>query len=334
MPSVFCLEENHDEVAKFLSDLRRTLSISGQRLGRLRMTGGFRARARRQTIYNYIDFASMDRITPAAALALASEYDRANSLFDIEELLQAINLERWKAEVRTTLQDVGFLSLLGVDPPKEHLEARDGVYAVPFISGTKVDGAVIDVMIRSLADFAQGRGVGDSDALLSRSRVYDGLGEAIQNVEDHAYPDGAVFAYPIVKRWWMTGAVEPAKKRFNLMIYDQGVTIPVSLPRWSQIDEFKASFVKAFNREFVPDDSDRDGETIAHAVQLGRSSTGESWHGKGLPLMREIVENASAGSLRIFSRRGAYVYRLGQSPTSKTFPVPLLGTLVEWDLYL
>lgn len=331
MPSIFCLTENHDEVAKFLLELRHDQTIGGERIQRLRMSG----RLRRGRIYDsFIDFGTMDRITPAAALVLASEYDRANSLYDYEEEIRAINLETWKPEVRSTLQDVGFLPLLGVDPPRDHMVSHEGVYTVPFMSGSKVDGAVIDDLILTLARFAEGRGVGDSETLLGRSRVYDGLGEAIQNVEDHAYPDNAVYANPVVKRWWMTGAVEPTKKRFNLVIYDQGISIPTSLPRWSRYDEFKATFLNAIGREYNTDDLERDGETIAQAVALGQSSTGEPWHGKGLPLMREIVENASDGSLRILSRCGEYVYQLGQKPSCRSFAVPLSGTLVEWNLYL
>src|SRR5262249_2609500 len=114
----------------------------------------------------------------------------------------------------------------------------------------------------------------------------------------------------------------------------QGISIPTSLPRWSRYDELKTSFLKAFGREFNSADLERDGETIAQAVQLGRSSTAKPWHGKGLPLMREIVENADHGSLRIFSRCGQYVYELGKEASYQSFVVPLSGTLVEWDLYL
>jgi hypothetical protein len=336
MPTVFCLTENHEEVAKFLLELQRHLSVGGERLRRLRMRGRLRPAQRRGgLIYDsYADFATMDRITPAAALVLASEYDRADALFNLGDMLSAINLDTWKPEVRSTLKEVGFLSMLGVDDPPIELAERDGIFIVPFLSGSNVNGAAIDELIRELASLAENEGIGDSETLLNRSRVYDGLGEAIQNVEDHAYPDQGVFRYPVVRRWWMTGAVEPAKKRFNLVIYDQGISIPASLPRWSLFGDFKASFFKAFGREFDPDIAERDGETIAQAVQLGRSSTGKSWHGKGLPLMREIVENASDGTLRLYSRCGEYVYRLGKSPSSRSFEIPLTGTLVEWDLYL
>jgi hypothetical protein len=157
-------------------------------------------------------------------------------------------------------------------------------------------------------------GVPDSDTLLSRSRVYDGLGEAIQNVEDHAYPAGAFGSYPMARKWWMTGAVEPSKKRFTIAIYDQGVTIPVSLPRWSHFDDFKSAFARAVGLEYNASGSEHDGQTIAQAVQLGRSSTGKSWHGKDLPVIRDIIENCKDGTVRIVSRNGEYSYSSGKPP--------------------
>jgi hypothetical protein len=163
---------------------------------------------------------------------LASEYDRAISVFDSQEWLRAINVDQWQTEVFQTLSDVGFLSLLGVDKAAD-LTERDGIFTVPFLSGAKVHGATIEKLIRAMATLADSSGVEDSDTLLQRSRVYDGLGEAIQNVEDHAYPIGAFGDYPVARKWWMTGAVEPSKKRFTIAIYDHGVSIPVSLPRWT-----------------------------------------------------------------------------------------------------
>ena len=336
MPANFCLEENSEEVAAFLNELRHRLTTGGEQLQRARMSGNSRRVAQRtKAAYtDYIDFATLDRITPSAALLLASEYDRANELYKFGQALGAINIERWKPAVLMTLQDLGFLSLLGVEAPKRQMIERNGVYAVPFLSGRRVLGEEIDRLIRQLAALAEGEGIAGSETLLSRSRVYDGLGEAIQNVQDHAYPDDVEFAEPPVKRWWMTGAVEPAKRRFNVVIYDQGVTIPISIPRWSLFRDFKTSFLNAVGREFDPSEPDKDGEAIAQAVQFGRSSTGKPWRGKGLPLMREIVENSAGGTLRIFSRRGEYVYRAGQEASCHSHTVSLSGTLVEWDLYL
>ena len=336
MPELFCLSQNHDAVVTFLSELRHKLVTSGGRFDRLRLSGGALRSARNKLpmFDEYIDFASMREITPAAALVLASEYDRIKTVFNAPNWLRAINIENWEPNVLTTLDDLGFLPMLGVDRPRTTIANRDGVYVVPFLAGTKVLGDKIDGFIRTLGNFAVGRGLVDGEALLNRSRVYDGLGEAIQNVEDHAYPPGTIFPYPMVKKWWMTGAVEPGKKRFNLMVYDQGISIPARLPRWDLFADFKAAFLATVGRDFDPESLDKDGETIAEAVQVGRSSTGKSWHGKGLPLMREIVDNSAGGTLHILSRCGEYTYTAGKRPVARSFTVPIAGTLVEWDLYL
>jgi hypothetical protein len=274
----------------------------------------------------------MHRITPAAALILASEYDRARLISTSPDWLGAVNLDQWQPQVYATLDDLGFLNLLGVEERRHTVASRDGCYIVPFLSGSKVVGAEIDRLIRLMAELASQEGLQEGDDLLRRSRVYDGLGEAIQNVEDHAYPPDAGF--PVVRRWWMTGAVEPSKKRFNIIAYDQGVTIPIRLPRSTRFDDFRAAFLKLVGSEFDPNVTENDGEAIAQAVELGRSSTGKEWHGKGLPRMREIVDYCRGGSLRILSRCGEYVYQRDGKSTYRSFQVPLDGTLVEWNLYL
>jgi hypothetical protein len=336
MPENFCLIENHDAVASFLGELRHNLTIAGQKLEKFRMEGGSRRRARGQQLVvdNYVDFATLRRITPASALVLASEFDRVMSVFEATDWLHAINIDQWDPEVFMTLENLGFLSLLGVEKQKRDVVIKDGIYTVPFLSGTKVHGATIDRMIRDMAQLADVSGVTDSDTLLSRSRVYDGLGEAIQNVEDHAYPVGAFGLYPLARKWWMTGAVEPSKKRFTIAIYDHGVSIPVSLPRWTHFADFRAAFAKAVGLEYSAVAPEHDGQTIAQAVQLGRSSTGKSWHGKGLPVIRDIIENCKDGTVRILSRNGEYSCAAGKQPNQVTHKSPITGTLVEWDMFL
>jgi len=336
MPRIFCLTENHDEVGTFLAELRHSIITTAERFRRNRARGGSakRSSASRRAIDTYFDFGSMEQITPATALVLASEFDRAQTISGVPDWLQAINVEQWKPRVYTTLDDVGFLSLLGVEEQRRTLASRGGCYTVPFLSGTKVVGAKIEKLIRAMAELASNEGLEEGDQLLRRSRVYDGLGEAIQNVEDHAYPETVQFAYPVLRRWWVTGAVEPGKKRFNIVTYDQGITIPGHLPLSNYFDDFRAAFLRFVGSEFDATRTDKDGEAIAQAAELGRSSTGKEWHGKGLPRMREIVNYCEHGTLRILSRCGEYVFSHGGKSTYRSFKVPLNGTLVEWDLYL
>lgn len=336
MPENFCLIENYDTVAECLGELRHRFTTSAKAITKARTEGGRRkTKLRRyQRFDSYTDFASIKRITPAAALVLASEYDRILSLYNIPEWLTAINIEKWNEDVLTTLRDVGFLSLLNVEDPRE-LAVRGGKYIVPFLSGAKVYGAQIDKLIRTMAELAGARGIEDSERLLQMTRVYDGLGEAIQNVEDHAYPAGAFKDDRVLKKWWITGSVEPSKKRFTVVIYDHGVSIPVSLPLWRRFGEFRTAFAKTFGIDYDSKSPDHDGETISQAVQLGWTSTGKAWHGKGLPMIRDIVDNCASGTLRIFSRCGQYSYESASSKASySSRKLPISGTLVEWDLFL
>jgi hypothetical protein len=336
MPEHFCLIENHETAAEFLAELRHSLNVAGTKLQKFKLEGGSRRRTLRNQLItdNYIDFTSLRYITPASALVLASEFDRAISVFDAPDWLHAIDIERWDPGVLKTLDDLGFLSLLGVEKQKTNVSMNDGVYTVPFLSGAKVHGAMIDRLIRVMAELADVSGVADSETLLNRSRVYDGLGEAIQNVEDHAYPVGAFGSYPVAKKWWMTGAVEPGKKRFTISIYDHGISIPVSLPRWDRFTDFKEAFANVVGREYSATSSEHDGATIAQAVQLGRTSTGKAWHGKGLPVIRDIIENCKDGTVQILSRNGHYTCSTGTQPKYLSHVRPITGTLIEWDMFL
>ncbi len=332
MPENFCLVENYEEVSRFLAQLRHRMDIQGKRLARMRVEGKKILQTNR--LQSYVDFATLKHITPVSALVLASEYDRAISVFGMGELMRAVNVDLWAPEVLATLNDVGFLNLLGVEDPLTKLKERDGVYTIPFITGSKVRGEMIEQLIKGLGGLAGSGGVADGETLLGRSRVYDGLGEAIQNVQDHAYPlwltDGGV-----ARQWWMAGAVEPGKKRFTIAIYDHGISIPVSLPRWTKFDEFRASVAKTVGGEYNPTDTpQRDGETIAKAVELGRSSTGKSYHGKGLPVIREVIDNCRTGTVRIISRNGSYSCTAGEAPKHASHASPLRGTLVEWEMLL
>lgn len=105
------------------------------------------------------------------ALVLASEYDRAKTLSgDYTDWLRAIDIDRWDPYVSQTLHDVGFLALLGVEKTANLVE-RNGIITLPFLSGTKVHGEIIDELIRAMAVTADSTGSEDSDTLLSRSRL-------------------------------------------------------------------------------------------------------------------------------------------------------------------
>jgi hypothetical protein len=75
----------------------------------------------------------------------------------------------------------------------------------------------------------------DPITMAARLRLYSALVEAFENSRRHAYPKTASIN-PAVSHWWMSGAACQAEKRLTLVVYDQGVTIPASLPGWLGYD--------------------------------------------------------------------------------------------------
>ena len=111
-PSVFCLDENAPGTLAFLHDFRevRLLNLGLPN----RSDRGMKGRQKRRWIGTYTDIAAIRRITPAAALVLAAEFDRAVRRNRIGRR-GIVNADAWDPGVARTLIEVGFLG---------HLSAR------------------------------------------------------------------------------------------------------------------------------------------------------------------------------------------------------------------
>jgi hypothetical protein len=86
----------------------------------------------------------------------------------------------------------------------------------------------------------------------------------------------------------------------------------------------------------VPGASDRrhDGDAISVAVEESVSSTGETHRGQGLAQIRKFIDLCRGGYLRIISRSGEVVFRPGDEPLVRTYPVSIGGTLIEWNVLI
>lgn len=171
------------------------------------------------------------------------------------------------------------------------------------------------------------------------------LTEAMLNAVQHAYEDPEDLAYPSSDshRWWVAGYRDPRSKEVALMFYDQGVTIPASLPKnWREAA--RSVLARAGNVVSISDNS-TDGEMIAAGMEVGRSSTKKRNRGWGLSEMRTLVggpppsrmpttavPKLGAGSMRILSRRGDYLYSSESGEAYRTLPDPFTGTLIIWKL--
>ena len=125
--------------------------------------------------------------------------------------------------------------------------------------------------------------------------IYEGLCEAMTNTKDHAYQFPEELRLPYMGgRWWMTGSTAVDGTEIEVVFFDQGISIPVHLPKTSS--EFVKKHIRsqAFN----------DAKMIEAAVKERRSATQESNRGKGLGQIQELINRAPTGQLRILSRSG------------------------------
>ena len=307
-PESFSLQDNFNGVIDVLDQIRE-----------------FGKRARNERIY--VDFRPIRNLSPTAALVLAAELDRWNSnLALLGGKLSTVDVEEWFPSVRRQLGDMGFFSLLNAKYPQE-LEDEDGhdvdTRYVQFRSGFKVEGKIIE----ELREF-------DLDPYVSvpnRRLLFAAVTEAMTNVVHHAYSNERVV--DDLHKWWLSASRNTEKKEISILIYDQGLGIPKTLPR---------NFGERI-REILPDGlSSDDARMIQAAHELSRSATRE-WN-RGHGLQRDIRRYASqigrSAIYRVTSGRGEYTFQAGvdsdheDHQIRRTYRRSLNGTLIEWSLSL
>jgi hypothetical protein len=155
--------------------------------------------------------------------------------------------------------------------------------------------------------------------------------DAVENVVNHAYPKDWPERIRRAPLWWFVGAADPVNRRIILGIYDHGITIPISLPKKWGLEHLTKICLNLFRLPFEPDAPAFDGKAIDTAMEIGATSTGEPYRGRGLAKMKELISRCPEGRLRIVSRHGECVYGADGSRVVNCHPVPLLGTYVELE---
>jgi len=323
MPEVLSLAENYNETAGFLLHLRDGLTGNWQRMrhqrGRPQEEGRFGYRT-------YWDFTTIRRIAIPVALMIASEYDRVrrSGLWRPH----AIDYDQWDPHVRSMLDQIGFLSMCGVEDPEPTILKGDGWRLLRFESGTGASGERVGDLLLQLG----------LDAIVADPTLYEAVVEALANTRHHAYPGNYYYPPPHVPGWWMTGAVDEGSKSITLVVYDHGVTIPVSLadPRndWALLPKWRQLLARLTGAPPTVEDTDLDGVAIAAAIKVGTTSTGLSFRGRGLKSLEIALDMCKGGEIAIRSRHGEYRKKKGGRPEYMSHPVPVNGTLVAWHLEL
>lgn len=321
MPSVFCLDENPAETIAYLEGMQRTLWQEAV----LRRRDSSRQRKMSPRIENYFDFKPITKISPTAALLMASIFDRKKHIqrykpYTIDEHL-------WKPEVLAVLRSVGFHELLDMQPQFQAPASAQHVMVLKFISGEKaapLELAELQSQLGMLLTTDRER------EAFEYAEPYGGMLEAALNSNTWAYPQDHKWDFPVLRRWWLTGAIDTLEKTVTVAVYDQGISIPASLPSWKHYSVIE----KALLKMGYDQTANTDAINIRLAMRISRSKTELPQHGKGLHTMLEVAKRARVGRLRILSRRGECVWENGKRPAIRTYDNSIGGTLIEWKIQI
>lgn len=338
-PSCISLVENTDQTLIFLKHLRDRL---GRKIRSHQLPPTWVDRRGRTTpvIKSFVDFSMIEDLSVSCALVIASIYDRAKRITGL--VPPAINYEHWHPAAFQVFYEIGLFSLIGYKNNHKILETyqinhNPDVKIIKAISGVNANGlGECSKEIQDLLGFLTGNQDISENFLPD---INTAISEAMINVAKHAYSDAYVLdsPYDTVKQWWMTARADRRTAKLTIVVYDQGETIPGTLP-------YKSSFQKAVvglirqtvNPSFVYSRQyhKMDHEYINYSMKPGRTQTEDRQRGLGLPQMQDLINRCPGGRLTIVSRAGLYIYGKGTGVHKRALPLDLEGTLIEWHLTL
>ena len=283
----------------------------------------------------YINFKQIEEISPGAALVVAAELDRLNKLVHRRNRkLIVLDAEEWNDNVRERLEGMGFFDLLDV-PMRKKTKPSDGsgTRYVRFRTGEKVDGQKIeelrtlDLEHPSHDNDNNDDDNNDDDNVPNRRRLYAAVTEAMTNVVHHAYQHNARNPTP---NWWLSASQNVKKGEIRILLYDQGIGIPKTLPK--KFNDYIINFFKFGDP--------MDADLIYAAHKLNRSSSKKGHRGHGLERdVRQYVQSVDCVSAyRVTSLHGQYTWEKGSDgqikESRRNYRRELPGTLIEWRLTL
>lgn len=328
MPQVLCFDKNPEETVAVLSEFGRRMRLPMRGMRSYARPSKHRG-AKASSISPFRSFEPITTITPAAALVLAAEFEGASHIWGGAPFVA--NIHKWNKSVVERLWEIGFFQIVGF-PDTEPRPRPDGdVTIVPMRSGMATDSDAVAKLVDDLKRLFPGAKNEAEERLL---HLYGPMIEAVENAVRHAYPEKSRYWGPPSRRWWMTGAVDKRARSMTAVVYDQGVTIPMTLSDWRRFAGWMRRFADLFGVPPAASDVSKDGQVIKVAMEEAVTSTGVDYGGNGLAQMQEFVNRCREGRLRIFSRCGEYVCKSNRQPVVKTYPVPIRGTLIEWTVSL
>ncbi len=298
-PTNMSLKSNFDEVVNFFNVLRE--KTTGEQKGSPVK----------------VNFQNISKLKPGAALILAAELYRWQELNKIK--LKPYQPERWDNDVNRLLNELGLFELLQTPPKfrKKNFTSSGSQIFFKFITGTTSDGELANTLMEKMSPVI--------DSHYNESLLYDALSEAMTNVLHHAYPiDSDVFDSDLKNRWWLSGSFDKNTKIMTVLLYDQGVGIPATLPNRKDWYDNVVRSLKEKKYSIL-----NQGKLIQAAVKDGRSVTREGHRGKGLKQVLKFSSDSRFGRLHIISRKGEYFFSEACMEETSNCPVELGGTFIS-----
>lgn len=297
LPEIFSLANNFDATVGAVAELRTCVMGNRQRA--------------------MLFFEHVREIEPAAALLLAAELFRCRRLhMGLSGFASGTYPQ--SPEVYRQMEEMGFFKLLKIAATEQPLAAttnRGAPIFLQFITGDRFSAELIDRLVTVIE-----KRVVPLDAA-ARQRLVGSIKEAMGNICEHAYRrDGQ--SVGTGGRWWLSAAVNIERHEVDVIIVDQGVGIPKSLPR--RLGEAWRALLPGGH-----DGAPADSYIIQAATVLGRSSTGERNRGRGFNDMKTFINRCGDGELRVISNFGTYRYMPNQESRSDG-NASIGGTLIHW----
>ncbi len=292
-PEIFSLDENFEKVVECINSVQKIA------FGK-----------RQKGIKKIVDFSAIRKLEPAAALVLSAEMDRWKRLTGFKPV--PYELPNWDIQILLQFQEMGLFKLLY--EIETQTKESPIVQWIPFRHGKGDAGEPADQFLSNLTQIA--------GKIPERMIFYEALAEALLNVKNHAYMSNQATDYacqPIKDAWWIAGAFNSETNELTGLVFDQGLGIPVTLPRsalWEQI------------RQHIIND---EAKLIEAAIEVSRTRTGLRNRGKGLAQILSVIDEVGNGMLRVISGRGEIRYDKN-GLTRLTHNSSLGGTLIEWKI--
>lgn len=327
-PKTFCFRDNLQESFRFFERLRTaSYEVTRSKLPLIDRSRGSKSLPR---IGGYFDFSFPKYISTAAAVVMASEFERLTRAYG--EVTPTVDLDMWNEDVFRKLFQIGFFEIVGITPSRDDVMIDEGDTRTMQIIGTKNanDLERVDKALQALGEFVNPDGNIPDHIVIG---LLTGLAEAMSNVTAHAYPDDYVPEYPHIGQLWIAATADRVNKTLTVVVYDQGITIPVTYPRLQRMEKVVNYLTRALRArpEF---DFQNDGTYIRAAMRHGGSRTDQRHRGKGLPQMIDVIEMSGRGKLSVYSRGGWCVRDSDGRLKSGAVPCSIGGTLIEWAVEL